>query len=71
MLGLILMLVHGALGFKIAVAFGMIPRGVASGATSQLVIESINGVVWAAIYGAVGCAIDKINRRWKWGSADQ
>jgi hypothetical protein len=71
MFGLVLMLVHGAPGFKLAVAFGMIPRGVVSGATSQLVIESINGFVWTAIYGVIEFAIDKIKNRRNRGTARQ
>ena len=63
MLGLVLVLIHGAPGFKIAVTLELIPRGVVSEMISQVIIESINGLFWALVYGLVGLAIDKLWKR--------
>ena len=63
MLGLVLVLIHGAPGFKIAVTLELIPRGVVSGITSQVIVESINGLFWALVYGLLGLAIDKLRKR--------
>ena len=65
MLGLVLTLVHGVPGFKIAVALELIPREVVSGMASQVIIESINGAVWALLYGLIGLTIDKARKRKK------
>jgi len=62
MLGLVLELIHGAPGFKLAVHLGLIPRGVVSGLRSAIIIEAINGLLWASIYGLVGMAIDRLRR---------
>jgi hypothetical protein len=60
MVGLALMLVHGVPGFELATYFGLIPPTVVSGLRSNVVIELLNGVVWAAIYGLLGFAVDRI-----------
>lgn len=57
-LGLALTLIHGPPGFVVAISLGLIPKGVVSGSSSNLVIEFINGVVWALVYGFVGYSID-------------
>ena len=62
-LGLALGLVHGEPGFKLAVELELIPRGVVSGVTSRVIIESINSIVWAFIYGLIGLGIDTLRRR--------
>ncbi len=59
-LGLALMFVHGAPGFQLAVHLGLISSGVVSEFRSQLIIELLNGVIWAVIYGLVGFAIDRV-----------
>ena len=63
MLGLLLTLVHGWPGFRIATLFGLVPRGVVTGASSSFVIESINGLVWASVYGVIGLVVDSALRR--------
>jgi len=67
-LGLALTLTHGVPGFKLAIHLELIPRGVVSGAASHLIIESINAVVWALIYGLIGLGIDTLRRRGGSGS---
>lgn len=62
-LGLALTLIHGVPGFKLAVHLELIPSGVVSGVTSQLIVESINSIVWALIYGLIGLGIDTLRRR--------
>lgn len=62
-IGLALMLLHGPPGFELAVSLGLISKGVVTGASSNLVIESINAVVWAFVYGLIGSAIDKFRSR--------
>lgn len=62
-LGLVLTLVHGVPGFKVATYSGLIPPGVVSGFASGFTIELINGLVWAVVYAFIGYAIDKIRSR--------
>jgi len=62
-LGLALTLIHGVPGFKLAVHVELIPRGVVSGVASHLIVESINAIVWASIYGLIGLGIDLWRRR--------
>jgi hypothetical protein len=59
MVGLILVLIHGVPGFKIAVGMSLIPRGVVDDPHSQVIIELINGLVWAIIYGFAGYLLDR------------
>jgi hypothetical protein len=63
LVGLVLGLVHGVPGFELGHYFGLIPYGVVSDIRSQLVMELLNGLVWGAIYGLVGWAIDTIRLR--------
>jgi hypothetical protein len=58
--GLALTFVHGVPGFEVAAYLGLIPPGVVSEFRSQLVIELLNGLIWALIYGFVGSVIDKV-----------
>jgi hypothetical protein len=61
-LGLALAFIHGPPGFKLAIHLELIPRGVVSGA-SHLIVESINSVIWALVYGLLGLGIDTLRRR--------
>lgn len=63
MVGLVLELIHGVPGFKIALYLGLVPRGVVSGFRSEVIIESINGLFWAMVYGLVGSIMDRLRRR--------
>jgi len=62
-LGLVLTLVHGVPGFKVATYAGLIPPGVVSELKSSLTIELINGLVWGLVYAFLGFAIDRIRSR--------
>lgn len=63
MLGLVLTLVHGWPGFRIATLSGVVSSGVVNGTSSSLAIELINGLVWAAFYGLIGLMVDRARRR--------
>jgi hypothetical protein len=59
-IGLALTLVHGVPGFMLAVYANLIPSGVVvDDLRSTLIIEFINGMVWALAYGLVGAVIDR------------
>ena len=60
LVGLVLTLIHGPLGFQMAQYLGLISSGVVTEFRSQLVIELLNGLIWAAIYGLMGWAFDAI-----------
>jgi len=62
-LGLALTLVHGVPGFEIAVHTGLVAPAVVTDLKSSLIIELINGLVWALIYAFIGFAIDRILSR--------
>jgi hypothetical protein len=62
MLGLLLMLMHGWPGFRIATSLGLVPRAVVTGASSNIAIELINGLVWAFVYGLIGIVVDRTLR---------
>ena len=66
-IGLALMLLHGPPGFKLAILLGAIPAGVVSDESSNVIIESINGIVWALVYGFVGFTIDRFRNRPRYG----
>jgi hypothetical protein len=62
--GLALTLFHGVPGFTLAVHADLIPSGVVvDDLRSTLIIESINGMVWALVYGLIGTAIDRARTR--------
>lgn len=61
-LGLALAFMHGPPGFNLVVHLELIPRGVLS-ETSRLIVESINSVIWALVYGLIGLGIDTLRRR--------
>jgi hypothetical protein len=60
LVGLVMTLVHGEPGFVVASHLGWIPVGVVSEFKSQAVVEAINAFVWAAVYGTLGLAIDRV-----------
>lgn len=62
-LGMALTFTHGVPGFSLAVNLELIPRGVVSGVTSHLIVQSINSIVWALFYGLIGLGIDTLRRR--------
>lgn len=66
MTGLILVMIHEAPGFHLAVHFELVPVGkVVTGVTQHAIIDILSGVVWLTCYGAIGYAIDRIRRKRK------
>ena len=59
MLGLVLSSVHGAPGYYASVLFGLVPAGTVVSESGHVVVEVINGAIWAPIYGAIGYLIDR------------
>ncbi len=66
MIGLILVMIHEAPGFHLAVNLGLVPAGkVVTGFTQHAIVEVFSGVIWLACYGAIGYAIDRFRARSK------
>lgn len=62
-LGLVLTLIHGVPGFKVAAYTGLTNTDVISGWASSVIIELINGLCWGLFYATVGLAVDRSRRR--------
>ena len=65
LLGLVSVMVHGAVGYNAAIFLGLIQsHTVISELQQHLYIEGINAVAWGAIYGFLGWGIDSwLSRR--------
>ena len=59
MLGLAMVMFHSAPGYQLAIELQLIPSGVVTTASSNIIIAIINGVAWGLIYGIIGYVIDK------------
>lgn len=64
-LGLALALFHGTPGFYLATILGLCSRGVVVHGIEFIYIESLNSLIWAVVYGAIGYALDSLIRRWR------
>ena len=53
MLGLVLTLIHGAIGYNLSIKFGIVPSNTVIDAAERLPIEIINGVFWSVAYGGL------------------
>jgi hypothetical protein len=62
-LGLVLTLFHGAPGYYLAVVLGLVPPREVVHGIENVYIESLNSVIWAIAYGAVGWALDSVVHR--------
>ena len=59
LLGLVSVMLHGAVGYNVAIYFGLIQsHTVVSGLQQHFYIEAINAIVWGAVYGLLGWGID-------------
>jgi len=58
MLGLVLELVHGPPGYKLAIALGLIPSHTVITGTARIPVEALNALVWSLVYGTLGWFID-------------
>ena len=58
-LGLVMVMFHGSPGYQIAIQLELIPSGVVTTESSNIIITIINGFVWGTIYGVLGYFIDK------------
>ena len=62
--GLLLVLFHSAPGFHIARAWHLLDsQNVIDGFRDSLIIEGLNGVVWAIAYGVLGAIFDWYRRK--------
>jgi hypothetical protein len=59
MIGLASSMFHGPPGFHIARSLDLAPPGVVFG---HFYVEVANGLIWAAVYGALGWLIDRARR---------
>ena len=58
LIGLPLVLVHGAPGYQLAVLLGLIPPNTVIEGSMHMPIEVLNAVVWSPLYGVLGGCID-------------
>lgn len=58
-LGLVMVIFHSSPGYQIAIRLELIPSGVVTTESGNVIIAIINGFVWSAIYGVLGYFIDK------------
>jgi hypothetical protein len=61
MIGLLSGMFHGAPGFHVIRYLGLVPAGVIEG-VGHLYIQTVNALVWAVVYGALGWVIDRVRR---------
>jgi hypothetical protein len=61
MIGLASSMFHGPPGFHIARSLDLVPPGVIEG-FGHFYVEVANGLIWAAVYGALGWLIDRARR---------
>lgn len=59
MFGLVMVMFHSSLGYQIAIQLELIPSGVVTTESGNVIIAIINGFAWGAIYGILGYFIDK------------
>ncbi len=53
-------LVHGAPGYEIATAIGIVVPGTALSGVDHLWVSIVNGFIWGLIYGGAGWFIDRL-----------
>ena len=58
MVGLMSVLFHGVLGYKVAIYFGLVPAATVVEGIYHLYIDGINAIIWAIVYGGSGWVID-------------
>ena len=63
MLGLLLNMLHGAPGYNLSVAMGLIPSHTPVEASMHIPIDVLNALIWAVVYGALGRFIDTLRAR--------
>jgi len=61
-LGLVMVMFHGALGYELAILFGLVPSHTVTTVSHNTIIAVINGFAWATIYGVIGYLIDKYHK---------
>lgn len=62
LLGLVMVMLHSGIGFQVAIQSELIPSGVVTNLSSNIIIAIINGFAWGAIYGVIGYFIDKYRK---------
>ena len=65
MLGLVMVMFHGSLGYQASIQLGLIPSGIVTTTSSNIIIAVINGFSWGAIYGLIGYFFHKYRRHRK------
>ena len=58
-LGLVMVMFHSDIGFQVARQYELIPSGIVTGLSSNIILAVINGFFWGIIYGFIGYLIDK------------
>lgn len=60
LIGLLLVLLHGEVGYSLAIRFGVVPsHTVVTGIAQHAWIEVFNALVWSIAYGILGWIIDR------------
>ena len=59
LLGLVSVMLHGAVGYNVAIYLGLIQsHTVVSGLQQHFYIEAVNAIAWGAVYGLMGWGVD-------------
>lgn len=61
--GLVGGLLHGAPGYEVATAVGIVPSGKVVEGMDHLWISIVNAIIWGVIYGVAGWFIDRLVSR--------
>jgi hypothetical protein len=63
MIGLVLALIHGPPGYKLALSLGLYPPNTIVTGVGALPMYLLNALIWSGVYGAVGWLVDRWRRR--------
>jgi hypothetical protein len=62
LLGLLLTMLHGPPGYYLCIWLGFLPARTLITGSANIPLEVANGLIWAAVYGLVGLAVDRLRR---------
>jgi hypothetical protein len=58
LIGLALTLFHGTPGFNLCLLLGLIKQRTVVSGSGQILVEAVNGLFWALVYGGFGAVFD-------------
>jgi len=63
LLGGALTLIHGPVGFRLAISLGIVPPGKVMDSQGHVAVALLNGAIWGAVYYFVGFFVDRARLR--------